>query len=133
MRDLINSRFGGVMGRKLVGDAPDPIVPKRSALRYGVKVANSAAAARTRRADASIAAKNDAESLNNLLTQRIQTVLGLLHAAGPCLGVELFGSRYIAERPERAPGIQNDRVIGLGQREGGDDFFRAVTTSSGHP
>jgi hypothetical protein len=45
MRDLINSRFGGVMGRKLVVcDAPDPIVPKRSAPRYGVKVANTAAA-----------------------------------------------------------------------------------------
>jgi hypothetical protein len=51
MRDLINSHFGGVMGRKLVlvvGDAPDPIVPKRPAPRYGVKVAN--------------AAKNDAEA-----------------------------------------------------------------------
>ena len=52
MRDLFNSRFGGVMGRKLVGDAPDPIVPKRPAPRYGVKVANSAAAPRTGRADA---------------------------------------------------------------------------------
>jgi hypothetical protein len=47
MRDLINCRFGGVMGRKLVlvdGDAPDPIVPKPPAPRYGVKVANYAAA-----------------------------------------------------------------------------------------
>jgi len=80
MRDLINSRLGGVISRKpvIVGsDAPDPIVPKRPAPRYGVKVANSAAAPRTGRADPSIAAKNDAESLNNLLTQRIQAVLGL--------------------------------------------------------
>jgi len=41
MRYLINSRFGGVMGRKLVlvvGDAPDPIVPKRPSPRYGAKV-----------------------------------------------------------------------------------------------
>src|SRR5262249_816811 len=109
MRGLINSRFGGVMGHKLVlvvGDAPDPIVPKRPAPRYGVKVANSAAAPHTGRADASIAAKNDAQGLNDLLTQRIQTVLCLLHAAGLCLGVEFLGSRYIAERPERAPGIE---------------------------
>src|SRR3954462_2395437 len=92
-------------GRKLVlvvGDAPDPILPKRPALRYGVKVANSAAAPR----------------LNDLLTQRIHTVLCLLHAAGLCLGVELFGSRNIAERPERAPGGENGRVICFGQREG---------------
>src|SRR4051794_15874367 len=101
------------------GDAPDPILPKRPAPRYGVKVANSAAAPRTGRADASIAAKNDAESLNDLLTQGIQTVLCLLHAAGLCLGVELFGSRNIAERPERAPGGENGRVICFGQREGG--------------
>src|SRR3954468_8736788 len=96
---------GGVMGRRLVlvaGEAPDPILPKRPPSRYGVKVANSAAAT----------------GLNDLLTQRIQAVLCLLHAAGLCLGVELFGSRNIAERAERAPGSENHRVICFGQREG---------------
>src|SRR5437016_6039430 len=45
MRDLINSRFGGVMGRKLVlvvGDAPDPTAAAseatRLATREGVKI-----------------------------------------------------------------------------------------------
>ena len=45
MRDLINTRFGGVMGRKLVlvvGDAPDPTAASseatRLATREGVKI-----------------------------------------------------------------------------------------------
>src|SRR2546426_10340425 len=45
MRDLINSRFGGVMGRKLVfavGDGPDPTAvaseATRLATREGVKI-----------------------------------------------------------------------------------------------
>ena len=45
MRDLINTRFGGVMGRKLVlvvGDAPDPTAAAseatRLATREGVKI-----------------------------------------------------------------------------------------------
>src|SRR3954462_9443103 len=97
---------GGVMAAgssPFAGEAPDPNLPKRPPSRYGVKVANSAAAPR----------------LNDLLTQPIQAVLCLLHAAGLCLGVELFGSRNIAERAERAPGIENHRVICFGQREGG--------------
>jgi ABC-type branched-subunit amino acid transport system substrate-binding protein len=40
MRDLINSRFGGVMGRKLVlvvGDAPDPTAAASEATRLATR------------------------------------------------------------------------------------------------